>query len=113
MLNAKLDVGLKDLDEDTCRVIPQNLQNRCCCYCCCCFVAVSMFDVKLDVGLKDLDEDTYRVNLKDITCSFTSDEFRKVAIKEAADGAQPVSKHMLVTVTCIIQLTHVGAVKLG
>lgn len=46
---------------------------------------VSIFDVRLDVGLKDLDEDTYRVNLKDITCSFSSEEFRKVAIKEASD----------------------------
>jgi hypothetical protein len=47
-----------------------------------------MFPVKLDVGLKDLDEPTYKVNLQDLTCSFTSDEFRKVAIKEAKDGEQ-------------------------
>jgi hypothetical protein len=47
-----------------------------------------MFPVKLDVGLKDLDEPTYKVNLQDLTCSFTSDEFRKVALKEAKDGEQ-------------------------
>jgi hypothetical protein len=50
-----------------------------------------MFGVKLDVGLKDLDDATYKVNLQDLTCSFTSDEFRKVALKEAKDGEQTVT----------------------
>lgn len=53
-----------------------------------CTPSVSMFDYTLDVGLKDLDDATYKENLKDMQCSFTSQQFRKVSRKEAGDGEQ-------------------------
>jgi hypothetical protein len=53
-----------------------------------------MSDVHVDAGLKDLDEETYRESLKDITCSFTSEEFRKVAIKEASDGERQLTCYL-------------------
>ncbi|KAF8065494.1 hypothetical protein HT031_003095 [Scenedesmus sp. PABB004] len=61
--------------------------------------AVAMTDVETETSLKarslgarprracaqDLDAASWRVNLADITCSFTSDQFRRVGIKEAED----------------------------
>lgn len=46
-----------------------------------------MSDYELEGGLQDLPEDVWKVNLMDITCSFTSEQFRRVAVREAVDGA--------------------------
>eukprot|EP00882_Tetradesmus_deserticola_P009979 GHRQ01010544.1.p1 GENE.GHRQ01010544.1~~GHRQ01010544.1.p1 ORF type:complete len:518 (+),score=94.88 GHRQ01010544.1:287-1840(+) len=54
---------------------------------------VSMSDVKLDVGLVDLDEVTYKDHLKDLACSFSSEPFRKVALKEAKDERSGDTEH--------------------
>jgi uncharacterized protein (DUF58 family) len=138
MLVVKLDVGLKDLVEETYRVnlkltpltlltllllllllslllfcnvhvwmytlmLRSRVEDKLTCSAAAAVVvhAVNMSDVKLDVELKDLDEDAYRVNLKDITCSFTSEDFRKVAIKEAVDGERQMTCYSILSVTAI------------
>eukprot|EP00775_Hariotina_reticulata_P003099 gene3099-3378_t len=47
--------------------------------------SISMVPFKLDVGLVNLTEATYVENYKDIACSFSSKQFRRVGMKEAAD----------------------------
>jgi hypothetical protein len=52
-----------------------------------------MSDYELEGGLQDLPEDVWKVNLMDITCSFTSEQFRRVAVREAVDGAVRCGRH--------------------